>query len=242
MDILYVIFLSVFSLVVLFLLTKLIGYRQMSEMSMFDYISGITIGSIAAEMATAPDSSFLEPLTAMIVYGLLTAFLAFITGKNMKIRHFISGSPYILFNDGHLYEGNFKKGHIDLSEFLVQCRLNGFFDLKELHRHGLEFLFSILEENGRISFLAKSEHRPVSPSDLNLSPHKERLLPTYIMDGKILYENLLHSGKDEEWLRKQLSAHGCKRLSDIFLATGNQQNTLNVYFKNNRRGSSVIKE
>lgn len=81
MDILYVIFLSVFSLVVLFLLTKLIGYRQMSEMSMFDYISGITIGSIAAEMATAPDSSFLEPLTAMIVYGLLTAFLAFITEK-----------------------------------------------------------------------------------------------------------------------------------------------------------------
>ena len=227
MDILYVIFLSVFSLVVLFLLTKLIGYRQMSEMSMFDYISGITIGSIAAEMATAPDSSFLEPLTAMIVYGLLTAFLAFITGKNMKIRHFISGSPYILFNDGHLYEGNFKKGHIDLSEFLVQCRLNGFFDLKELQT-------AILEENGRISFLAKS--------DLNLSPHKERLLPTYIMDGKILYENLLHSGKDEEWLRKQLSAHGCKRLSDIFLATGNQQNTLNVYFKNNRRGSSVIKE
>ena len=191
---------------------------------MFDYISGITIGSIAAEMATAPDSSFLEPLTAMIVYGLLTAFLAF-----------ISGSPYILFNDGHLYEGNFKKGHIDLSEFLVQCRLNGFFDLKELQT-------AILEENGRISFLAKSEHRPVSPSDLNLSPHKEWLLPTYIMDGKILYENLLHSGKDEEWLRKQLSAHGCKRLSDIFLATGNQQNTLNVYFKNNRRGSSVIKE
>ncbi len=235
MDILYVIFLSVFSLVVLFLLTKLIGYRQMSEMSMFDYISGITIGSIAAEMATAPDSSFLEPLTAMIVYGLLTAFLAFITGKNMKIRHFISGSPYILFNDGHLYEGNFKKGHIDLSEFLVQCRLNGFFDLKELQT-------AILEENGRISFLAKSEHRPVSPSDLNLSPHKEWLLQTYIMDGKILYENLLHSGKDEEWLRKQLSAHGCKRLSDIFLATGNQQNTLNVYFKNNRRGSSVIKE
>lgn len=68
------------------------------------------------------------------------------------------------------------------------------FDLKELQT-------AILEENGRISFLAKSEHRPVSPSDLNLSPHKERLLPTYIMDGKILYENLLHSGKDEEWLR-----------------------------------------
>lgn len=62
------------------------------------------------------------------------------------------------------------------------------------------------------------------------------------MDGEILYENLLHSGKDEEWLKKQLSSHGCKRLSDVFLATGNQQNTLNVYLKNNRSGSSVIKE
>lgn len=84
MDILYVIFLSVFSLVVLFLLTKLIGYRQMSEMSMFDYISGITIGSIAAEMATAPDSSFLEPLTAMIVYGLTNGFSCFYYGKKYE--------------------------------------------------------------------------------------------------------------------------------------------------------------
>ena len=80
------------------------------------------------------------------------------------------------------------------------------------------------------------------PHLLSQAPEKEWLLPTYVMDGEILYENLLHSGKDEEWLKKQLSSHGCKRLSDVFLATGNQQNTLNVYLKNNRSGSSVIKE
>ena len=155
MNILYVILLSVFSLIVLFLLTKLIGYRQMSEMSMFDYISGITIGSIAAEMATALDSSFLEPLTAMIVYGLITALLAFITSKNMKIRRFISGSPYILFNDGHLYEGNFKKGHIDLSEFLVQCRLNGFFDLDGvLHNESAAYFNQLLRETVCSFYLA----------------------------------------------------------------------------------------
>lgn len=235
MNILSVIFLSVFSLLVLFLLTKLIGYRQMSEMSMFDYISGITIGSMAAEMATSLDKSFWEPLIAMVVYGLLTAFLAWLTGKNIQIRRFLSGSPYILFNDGKIYEGNFKKGHIDLSEFLVQCRLNGFFDLAELQT-------AILEENGRISFLAKSQNRPVCPSDLDLSPSKEQLLPTYIMDGQILTENLEHSGKDETWLSKQLAAHGCSCVSDVFLATGNQNNSLNVYLKNNRKGSDVIRE
>lgn len=235
MDIIHVIFLSIFSLIVLFLLTKLIGYRQMSEMSMFDYITGITIGSIAAEMATSLDKNYTEPLTAMIIYGVGTALLAFLTGKSIKIRQFVSGSPYILYNDGELYEKNFRKGHIDLSEFLVQCRLNGFFDLSALQA-------AILEENGRISFLAKAESRPVNPSDLKLTPETETLFPTYIMDGHILEENLLHSGKDETWLFKQLSAHGCDNVNDVFLATGNRQNTLNVYRKNSLKGSSVIKE
>lgn len=235
MDVLYIILLSLFSLIVLFFLTKLIGYRQMSEMSMFDYVSGITIGSIAAEMATSLEDSFLEPLTAMIVYGLATVLLAVSANKNMAIRRFISGSPYVLLNNGKLYEDNFKKAHVDLSEFLVQCRLNGFFDLSELQA-------AILEENGKISFLPKAANRPATPTDLNLKPEEEVLVPTYIMDGHILTENLHHSGKDEIWLKKQLAAHGCPDVRNIFLATGNQNNTLNVYEKNRRKGSEVIRE
>lgn len=235
MNLIYVFFLSLFSVIILFLLTKLIGYRQMSEMSMFDYITGITIGSIAAEMATALDSSFLEPLVAMIVYGLATVLLACLTSKSMKIRHFISGSPYILLNNGELYEENFKKGHIELSEFLVQCRISGYFDLSQLQA-------AILEQNGKISFLPKAGERPATATDLNLEPQEEILLPTFIMDGHILRENLIHSGKDETWLLKQLAAHGCTNVENVFLATGNQNNTLNVYTKNNLHGSSVIKE
>lgn len=235
MNLVYIIFLSLFSIVALFALTKLIGYRQMSEMSMFDYITGITIGSIAAEMATSLESNFLEPLTAMIVYGLATVFLAILTSKNMKIRCFVSGSPYILLNNNTLYEENFKKGHIDLSEFLVQCRINGYFDLSQLQT-------AILEENGKISFLPKAAQRPITPQDMNLDLTEEVLLPTYIMDGHILRENLHHSGKDETWLMKQLEANGCKDPSEVFLATGNQNNGLNVFCKNQKKGSDVIKE
>lgn len=235
MNLIYIVLLSLFSILVLFALTKLIGYRQMSEMSMFDYISGITIGSIAAEMATSLENDFLQPLTAMIVYGLVTAFLAMITSKNMKIRRMISGTPYILLNNDELYEENFKKGHIDLSEFLVQCRINGYFDLSQLQT-------AILEENGKISFLPKVTQRPATPQDMNLELPEETLLPTYIMDGHILRENLQHSGKDETWLFKQLDAHGCQNLSEVFLATGNQNNSLNVYKKNHRSGGSVVKE
>ncbi len=235
MNLIYIVLLSLFSILVLFTLTKLIGYRQMSEMSMFDYISGITIGSIAAEMATSLENNFLEPLTAMIVYGLVTTLLAFVTSKNMKLRRMISGSPFILLNNDQLYEENFKKGHIDLSEFLVQCRINGYFDLSQIQT-------AILEENGKISFLPKAAQRPLTPQDMNLDLSEETLLPTYIMDGHILQENLHHSGKDETWLFNQLKAHGCNKPSEVFLATGNQNNALNVYQKNNLGGNDVIKE
>lgn len=235
MNLIYIVLLSLFSILVLFTLTKLIGYRQMSEMSMFDYISGITIGSIAAEMATSLENNFLEPLTAMIVYGLVTTLLALVTSKNMKLRRMISGSPFILLNNDQLYEENFKKGHIDLSEFLVQCRINGYFDLSQIQT-------AILEENGKISFLPKAAQRPLTPQDMNLDLSEETLLPTYIMDGHILQENLHHSGKDETWLFNQLKAHGCNKPSEVFLATGNQNNALNVYQKNNLGGNDVIKE
>lgn len=235
MNLIYIVLLSLFSILVLFTLTKLIGYRQMSEMSMFDYISGITIGSIAAEMATSQENNFLEPLIAMIVYGLVTTLLAFVTSKNMKLRRMISGSPFILLNNDQLYEENFKKGHIDLSEFLVQCRINGYFDLSQIQT-------AILEENGKISFLPKAAQRPLTPQDMNLDLSEETLLPTYIMDGHILQENLHHSGKDETWLFNQLKAHGCNKPSEVFLATGNQNNALNVYQKNNLGGNDVIKE
>lgn len=234
MSYLYIIILSVVSIIVLFFLTRLIGHRQMSELSMFDYICGITIGSIAAEMATALED-FMEPLIAMITISLVTYLLSLLSSKSMKVRMFLSGSPNILFHNDQIYEENFKKGHIDLSEFLTQCRLNGFYDLSQIQT-------AILEENGRISFLPKAQNRPATPSDLGQTPQEETIVPTYVMDGKLLKKNLKHSGKDETWLNNQLKAHGCSRLTDALLVTGNQNNGINVYLKNRDTGKSVIKE
>ena len=106
----------------------------------------------------------------------------------------------------------------------MQCRLNGFFDLKELQT-------AILEENGRISFLCKIGASSCLTVGFEFIAAQRMAASNLYHGWEKFFMSLLHSGKDEEWLRKQLSAHGCKRLSDIFLATGNQQNTLNVYFK-----------
>jgi uncharacterized membrane protein YcaP (DUF421 family) len=224
----YVIALSLGSVIAIFLLTKLMGYRQMSQMSMFDYVNGITIGSIAAEMATSLDENFMQPLTALIVYSLSALLLSWLSSKSIRLRRVIEGTPLVLLNNGELYRDNLKKAKIDVSEFLVQCRVNGYFDVSKLQT-------AILEGNGKISFLPKVTDRPATPSDLNLSPQQDYMVANVILDGRIMQENLHHTGRDEKWLMQQIRGQGADRTEDVLLATCDNSGQVTVFLKNSRK-------
>lgn len=227
-EILYICCLSLGSIVVLFILTKIMGYRQMSELSMFDYVNGITIGSIAAEMATALDKSFVEPMVAMIVYGVVSVILAYLSTKSMAARKVITGKPLILMDKGVIFEKNLKKSKIDINEFLTQCRVSGYFDVSKIQT-------AILEDNGKISFLPVETDRPATPADLDLEPKQEMMSANIIIDGRILWENLRHAGKDENWLMNQLKANGADEVKDVILATCSDENKLNVFVKTGKQ-------
>lgn len=126
MDYLKILGLSSLSIFVLFILTKLMGNREMTQLSMFDYVVSITIGSIAAEMATALETDFMQPLIAMVVYAIITIIISYIANKSLVARRIINGKSVILFNNGKLYRENLKKAKLDLSEFLTQCRNQGY--------------------------------------------------------------------------------------------------------------------
>ncbi|MEY8332149.1 DUF421 domain-containing protein [Lachnospiraceae bacterium 47-T17] len=224
--------LAISSVIVLFLLTKLMGYRQMSQMSLFDYINGITIGSIAAEMATDLENYHL-PLTAMIVYGLAAVCLSWISQKSMSARRFLNGKPLILLHHDTLYEENLKKAKIDLNEFLEQCRVSGYFDIAQLQT-------VILEGNGKLSFLPKAEERPATPADLNLTPDAEDMTAALVLDGHIMEKNLRHSGKDKKWLTAHLSNLGYPDTKEVLLATCDLNNKLTVFAKNRGEHASDI--
>lgn len=226
MEILKIILLSSSSLIILFALTKLMGNKEISQLSMFDYIIGITIGSIAAEMATALESDFTQPLVAMVVYALITVIISFINSKSLKLRKIITGDALVLYDNGRLYRNNFKKAKLDLSEFLMLCRTSGYFKLSDLET-------VLLEPNGKLSFLPVSNKRPVTPTDLNLDFPNEKLSVNVIMDGKLLRPNLLKTGNDEIWLQKQLNSQGFNDINDIFLATCDSDNNLSVFKKYN---------
>jgi uncharacterized membrane protein YcaP (DUF421 family) len=227
MDIVKVILTSILSVTALFALTKIMGNRQMSQLSMFDYINGITIGSIAAELATSLENDFWLPLTAMVVYAAATVLITFISTKSLKARRFLTGKSTILFENGEFRKADMQRAQIDVSEFMTQCRIYGCFSLSELET-------AILEPNGRISFLLKSDYRPAQPSDHGITPPAEKVQPTVILDGNILDGNLRCSGRDENWINSELTRLKCS-LREILLGEIGNDGQLYVYRANEKK-------
>ena len=221
MEIIKVLLTSLLSVGALFAVAKIMGHKQMSQLDFFDYISGITIGSIAAELATELEEP-LKPLIAFAVYGAAAVLLSKITSLFPKTRKYINGTPTILMNNGKLYRENLKKAKLDLSEFMVMCRQQGYFNLSDIQTAVFEF-------NGKLSILPVSKKRPANPEDLNLSPAPEFIHTEVIMDGCILDENLKRMGLDDKWLQKQLNAQGYKKAEEVFLALCDENNQLTVF-------------
>lgn len=221
MEIIKVILTSLLSVVALFLIAKIMGHKQMSQLDFFDYICGITIGSIGAELATELETP-LNPLISIGVYGLIAVLLSRITSMFPKSRKYINGTPTILMNNGKLYRENFKKAKLDLSEFMVLCRQQGYFDLRDIQTAVFEF-------NGKLSVLPVSTKRPVNPNDLDLAPSQDYFRTELIMDGCVMKENLYRMGLDEKWLQKQLVDKGYKKAEEVFLAVCDENNQLTLF-------------
>ncbi len=224
MEYITTIYQSLFSCITLLVLTKLMGYRQVSNLSMFDYINSITIGSIAAEMAMNTNGEYLKPLVAMITYAVVVITLSKLTQKSIIARRLINGKPIVLFLHGEIYNKNLKKAKMEADELLTECRINGYFDLSQIEA-------ILLEPNGKISILPVTKNKPVTPMELGIHSTQEEMFANVIVDGRILKYNLSHIGYNEEWLNRQLSTHNIKDVNDVFLAICNNQGTIHIYPK-----------
>ena len=191
------------SLAALFLLTKLSGNKQVSQMNLFDYVMGITIGSIAAEMASELESPLL-------------------TNKSIRVRRFITGKPLILMDSGVIYRKNLRRARMDLNEFLMYCRVSGYFDLNQIQT-------AILEHNGTVTFLPAAMQRPVTPADLSMQPQQELLQTPVVQDGRVLPENLRKAGRDGVWLERKLREKGYHGPEEVLLAMAAGGDQLTVY-------------
>ena len=224
MDILKIVLTTLLSSVSLFIIAKLMGHKQMSQLDFFDYVTGITIGSIAAELATELEEPW-KPLISMVIYGGISVALSFIANKFPRSRRFINGSPTIILNDGVFYRENMKKAKLDLSEFMILCRQEGFFNICDIKT-------AVFEYNGHLTILPVSTKRPATPEDMNLTPQQEHINTEVIMDGRILEGNLKRMDISVKWLQKQLKNQGYKSEKEIYLGLCDKDRNLSLFVKN----------
>lgn len=223
MDFAYIIILSFVSLAVLFIITKIMGFRQISEMSFFDYVIGITIGSIAAEMATNIDLEWWKGILAMVVYGVVGVLISVLAQKSVKARKFISGKPIIIIERGKISKEGMRKARVELDDLLTSARVNGYFNLSDID-------YAIMETTGKISFQPVGQKRQLNPKDFNFAPEREGLYINVIMDGHIIDDNLSVAGVTKKELENMLKAKGDK-LENIFLGTIDINKQLTTYLK-----------
>lgn len=212
------------SIVVLFLITRLMGKKQISQLTFFDYVVGISIGSIASEMAATDKVPYFHALTAMIIYALFALFVSIITNKSIKARRFFSGKTYLIIDKGKILEQNLSKVHYDVNDLLSEARNAGYFNISDIE-------YALLETNGKISFMPKADKSPPTLSDLKIVREEEGLVANVIIDGEIMKENLKQRGFDDVWLKKELKRQKVNNISEVILATADRNGKLEVFRK-----------
>lgn len=231
-DIIRVVLRALFSLVTLFLVTKMIGKKQISELSLFDYVVGISIGNFAAEVTTNLDNNYIHGTVAVIVFGLVAYLISIVTMKSIVLRRYFMGIPTVIIEKGVLLEDSLKKIKYDINDLLEQCREQGYFDISQIE-------YAIMEADGKISIMPKSEYAPVTLKDLNIKTNNSSLCANVIIDGKIMHKNLQNMKKDEKWLIKQLTQKN-KKVEELLLATLDENGKLNLYKKNDIKFKDVL--
>ncbi|MED4241140.1 DUF421 domain-containing protein [Priestia megaterium] len=219
-DWLIVVLRSLLFLVVLFSITKWLGKKQISELSFFEYVTGITIGNIGAEMATGIEKSIFEGILSIVTFAIVPFLAGIISLKNKPFRDFIEGKGTVFIKDGKIMEENLKKEKYTIDELLDLLRKKSVYQAADVE-------FAVLEATGDLNVLLKKENRPLTAKDLGIAVAPSKEPQTVIMDGKILDEPLSTIGQSRRWLNTELEKLGVT-IENVFLGQVDSYGQLTV--------------
>ena len=216
---------GILSIVVLFIFTKIMGKKQVGQLNIFDYVIGITIGSIAAEMTMNEDITVIDGAIGIFVYAITAYLISIVTMKSIYARRVFMGTPCVIIQDGKILENSLRKSRIDINDLLQEARSNGYFDISQIE-------FAIMEDNGRISFLPKAKFQPLTLSDMKIKADYKGVCANLVIDGNIMDKHLEFIKKDRKWLLTRLEKEGYTDVNDLILVTIDTKEKLHIYERN----------
>jgi len=203
---------SIIGFFTLLIIARVLGKQQISQLTFFDYVLGITIGSIAATLSVDLSSRAWPHWVGLMVWAVIVWALQWFTLKSRSAGKYIVGEPTVVIMNGQILEDAMRSIRYTLADLLEQLRDKGVFDLKQVG-------FAVVETDGKISVLLKPQFLPTTPQDLNLPIQNSGLSTELIYDGVIIHENLKQANVDRLWLEKELKNKGIVHVSEVFLAT-----------------------
>ncbi|MDR7868813.1 MAG: DUF421 domain-containing protein [Sporomusaceae bacterium] len=198
--------------VVLLALTRILGKKQLGQLTYFTYITGIAMGNIAGDMVVHRDVGIADGVAGLIVWAVLTFLVEYVSLKSPTVRVALDGEPTIVIKRGRIMQQALAAHRLNMDDLSMMLRTNNVFSIQEID-------YAILEPNGQLSILKKAQYDQASRQDLNISPQPRRYIPTEIVsDGRLLDRNLTELGLDRSWLDQQLAQAGYTSIDKIFLA------------------------
>jgi uncharacterized membrane protein YcaP (DUF421 family) len=216
------------SFFVLLALTRIMGRKELSQLTFFNFVSGITIGSICANLAVNNLLSVRNGVLALAGWSALTILMGYIDIHSKAARKFVVGQPLIVIKNGQIMEGEMKKARLDLDALNSMLRQKKIFSITEVE-------FAIFETNGKLSVMKKEDQKSVTKYDMGVQQASTNQfdIPTKVIsDGTIEKQNLKKLNLDEDWLNQKLSESGIDNISDVFYAEVQKDGSLYIDNKN----------
>ncbi|MDQ0232088.1 DUF421 domain-containing protein [Metabacillus malikii] len=212
---------ALLSFIILFSLARMLGKKQISQLTFFDYVVGIAIGTMAASIAINTSIKYTYGIIGLIVYSIMSLLISFGALKSFKFRDLVESSPSILIKDGKILEENLAKHKMTFDDLLNGLRVKSAFNVSEVE-------LAMLETDGQISVMKKPEYQALTPKDIGLSVEADHAPSLIIIDGTLLEKRLNYLGYKEEWLLTEIKKKGATTIKDVFLAQINSNGTVYV--------------
>lgn len=209
----------------LLLLTRIMGKKQLSQLSYFHYITGITIGSIAGEISAGSETHFINGFISLIWWFIFTMVMSLILLKWKKARKILDDEPTIIIREGQILERSLKSLRLHMDDVMMLLREQSIFSIQDVD-------WAILENNGQLSVLKKAAQQEATRQDVKATGAAPKYFPTDIIaEGKILHDNLIELDLTEEWLMKKLRKKNIEDPNEVFFAQVQMDGSLFIDLK-----------
>ncbi|MDQ2085714.1 DUF421 domain-containing protein [Herbivorax sp. ANBcel31] len=209
---------------------RLMGKRQIGELQPFELVVAIMISELASvpmQNTGIPLMNGIIPILTLLIAQLLFSFIGL---KSTRARGIICGKPSVLIQNGKLKEPELRKEMYTINDLLEQLRIKNIPNIADVE-------FAILETNGQLSIIPKSQKRPVIPEDLNIQTEYEGAPLDLIIDGNINMDNLKIANLNEKWIFDELNKFGIKDVKDVLFASLDSSG--NLYFQIREKGRRI---